>query len=56
MKKHHDVMADNLTATQARCTELLLEVRRYRAALKTIAGCNGGTGHMPEVAKGALGE
>lgn len=64
LRKTSDVLAgvaaerkaylENLTATQARCTELLLEVRRYRAALEHIAACNGGQGHMPEMARKAL--
>ena len=51
-----DAYLENLTATQARCTELLEEMRRYKLALQSIAGCNYGKGHMPELAQKALGE
>lgn len=53
---NEQAMLSNLTATQARCTELLIEVRRYRAALTEIAGCNNGEGHQAKVAKKALHE
>lgn len=45
---------EQLTLVQARCTELLLEMRQYKSALERISGCNGGEGYMPELARKAL--
>lgn len=35
-KRDHDLMLANLTATQARCTELLEEVRRLRRVVNEV--------------------
>lgn len=38
LQRDHDLMLANLTATQARCTELLEENRRLKAALSPRVG------------------
>ncbi len=48
------VMHENLTATQETSNRDQALARGYRAALRTIAGCDAGIGYMPTVARLAL--